>query len=191
MLENLKKIAFNLYPKGISQDSNYYKNSKEYNNLLNALEKKNTLSSTWEIFKSNLKFEILSTNFQLHDIDEINKYDRCFKVILYNNSEKISYGICISIAIEFFSVYEVKYNNENETSVSAIKIDNCFEIQRLILKEIKKYFPYHQEFPLDLILFPLDDIVFGNNGILLHENTSKILKKMTFFNAFFCDNYIW
>lgn len=42
-------------------------------------------------------------------------------------------------------MYEVKYNNENETSVSAIKIDNCFEIQRLILKEIKKYFPYHQE----------------------------------------------
>lgn len=40
MLENLKNIAFNIYPKGISQDSNYYKSSKEYNNLLSVLEKK-------------------------------------------------------------------------------------------------------------------------------------------------------
>lgn len=191
MLENLKNIAYNLYPKGISQDSNHYKSSKEYNNLLSVLEKKNTLLSTWELFKNNLKFQTLSTNFQLHDIDEINKYDRCFKVLLFNNNEKISYGICISIAIEFFSVYKVKYDNKNEISVSSIKIDNCFEIQKLILKEIKKYYPFYQEFPLDLINFPLDDIVFGNNGILLNENPSRILRKMTFFNAFFCDNYIW
>lgn len=88
-------------------------------------------------------------------------------------------------------MYKVKYDNKNEISVSSIKIDDCFEIQKLILKEIKKYYPSYQEFPLDLINFPLDDIVFGNNGILLNENPSRILRKMTFFNAFFCDNYIW
>lgn len=67
MLENLKKIAFNLYPKGISQDSNYYKNSKEYNNLLNALEKKTHYHQLGKYLRAilNLKFYLQIFSFMI------------------------------------------------------------------------------------------------------------------------------
>ena len=186
----LENIAKSFYPVGIDPITNYedYIRSKEYNNLINC--KKEIFSI---IENSNLEIELLKmfkSNVLLADIENVTQepIDRSMTFRIESVEEKILYQLCvkISVIVPYYTVYALRNSIEFDPYrwVDLPLRDNYsekekFSKQILIISEIVENRLCFNKFPEYLLNKEIENLGYSDIR----------LGKLTFFNAFFTEDY--
>ncbi|MFN5136595.1 MAG: hypothetical protein ACK5DG_14880 [Chitinophagaceae bacterium] len=196
-IEELTNLAFSIFPKGITDNSDSYQLTNEFQNLLRLTEKKEEYSQRLALLSS----EVVSSfnEYSFENFSMLLKYDRCVKGRFMKTFEsKSSIGLFISLIIPNYVILEIPHlinpksirDLNNSKTYYDLSISENQMINGAINLNVKKYYPDYSQFDIDLLDIEVPDIVFDGNGSLASFSNSLYSNNMTFFNIFFSSNYL-
>ena len=187
--KDLKNIAYQYYPKGLSslEDYEQYIQSKEFLNLStvinNQLSNKDYKESRKHLLKRFKEFRNIQ---QIEDVT-IEKHDRClsFEIEIIEGNKLIKICLSISMLIPYYLIYVLKndielkpkyiwLNHPKRNPESEIRFESEINLLSKIVEEEMNF----NKFPEHLIQAVVPDINYVDIE----------MGKFTYFNAFFLDN---
>lgn len=191
----LSNLSYTFFPKGLSDSSEKFWNSKEYKNQRKFLEQKGSFESMLNSINKSLlsKFD----NLIIENLNDILPKDRCVKEKLILNKKSHCLVVYMSMLIPYYVIYESSQNfiqqtlkpsyniNHIEKNISKDYLAVSSEFNILITDKLPQYQPLSQE----VIFTPVHNIAFNGNGVLENFIPSNFANPMTLFNVFFSDNY--
>jgi hypothetical protein len=195
MVKELMELAYTIYPKGLSDQSQEYLQSVEYQRLNTFLDKK--VEATGFIDSIGVGITAHNGECKFENLSAVLIKDRCVKGRFSSVKGTAGLLFYISVVIPYYIIYEQKENispkciadliDSNFYMSSVSEVNKPF--QQRILESAAHFFPNYKLFPADLLNIPVEDIVFNGNGKLSAFKHSTFTNNITFFNAFFSDCY--
>jgi hypothetical protein len=188
------QLAYNFYPKGISDQDELYGMTPQFRNLYQTLQKHDYLDEKWQQL-----LNILQQRFKCRDIGIADPIKRGYRIAIVLETPK-PHNIVVNVSklIPYYCFYtELAPGSKPNGRLSDFIFKNFIpsdqEIVNWVSEQIQLHFEGYKEFPPDLPLVQFKDVEFEDRGVLrsVDEQYPSFFESMTLFNAFFSSSMFY
>ncbi|NML23607.1 hypothetical protein HHL16_22195 [Pseudoflavitalea sp. G-6-1-2] len=187
--ETLIQLAYTFFPKGLSYDDKLiFESSKEFRHLVEVTSQSEELSRKWH----SLLNVFQRLGYSIEEIGYEERPPRSFRIAIRKKGTLFPFiVVTMSKLIPFFSLYSIAEKYDFSESDSPVLFQNFSIKEREISNEIegliRSEFTEFDIFPADLINVEVEDIEYGELGIVKSKTDGYFFTPMTLYNVYFAN----